>query len=145
MSADLLLEKLDGVRRTGAGRWMARCPAHQDKRPSLSVRELDDGRVLVHCFSHGCTAHEIVSAVGLEISDLFPPRPEDPAHAGKPERRPFPAADVLRAVAFEALVVSCAAATMATGEPLALADRERLKLAASRIQDALRAGGLSHG
>lgn len=143
-AADLLISKLDGVKRTGAGRWLAKCPAHQDRRASLSIRELDDGRVLIHDFA-GCSAHEIVSAVGLEITDLFPPRPDDPAHVGKPERRPFQAADVFRAVAFEALVVSCAAATMATGEPLALADRERLRLAASRIQDALRAGGLSHG
>lgn len=105
MSADLLLSKLDGVKRTGQGRWIARCPAHADKRPSLSVRELDDGRVLVHDFA-GCGAHEIVSAVGLQITDLFPPRPDDPAHVGKPERRPFPATDILRAIAFEALLVS---------------------------------------
>lgn len=144
MSPDLLLSKLDGVKRTGEGRYLARCPAHQDKRASLTIRETDDQKTLVHCFA-GCSVHEIVSAVGLEISDLFPPRPTDPAHAGKPERRPFPATDILRAIAFEALVVSCAAATMATGEALALTDRDRLKLAASRIQDALRVGGLNHG
>ncbi|MDA8258689.1 MAG: DNA primase [Betaproteobacteria bacterium] len=145
MSAALLLEKLDGVKRTGQGRWMARCPAHQDKRPSLSVRELDDGRVLVHCFSNGCSAHEIVSAAGLEISDLFPPRPDDPAQFGKPERRPFPAADILRAVAFEALVVGCAASAMLAGEPFTQADRDRLLVAVGRIQAALDAGGLNHG
>lgn len=144
MSADLLLSKLDGVKRTGEGRWIARCPAHADKRASLSIRELDDGRVLVHDFA-GCSVHEIVSAACLEISDLFPPRPSDPSHTGKPERRPFPATDILRAIGFEALVVACAASAMATGEPLGLADRERLRLAASRIQEALRAGGLNHG
>lgn len=144
MSADLLLDRLDGVKRTGEGRYLARCPAHQDKRASLSVRVTGEEKILVHCFA-GCSVHEVVSAAGLEISDLFPPRPSDPAHAGKPERRPFPATDILRAIAFEALVISCAAATMATGEALALADRDRLKLAASRIQDALRAGGLNHG
>lgn len=144
MSADLLLSKLDGVKRTGEGRWIARCPAHADKRASLSIRELDDGRVLVHDFA-GCSVHAVIGSAGLEISDLFPPRPSDPAHAGKPERRPFPATDILRAIGFEALVVACAASAMATGEPLGLADRERLKLAASRIQEALRAGGLSHG
>ena len=45
MSADVLLSILEGVKRTGPGRWMARCPAHGDKSPSLSIRELDDGRV----------------------------------------------------------------------------------------------------
>ncbi len=144
MSVDLLLSKLDGVKRTGDGRYLARCPAHQDKRASLSVRETDEGKILVHCFA-GCSVHEVISAAGLEISDLFPPRPSDPAYTGKPERRPFPATDILRAIGFEALVVACAASAMATGEPLALADRERLMLAASRIQEALRAGGLNHG
>ena len=53
MTAATFLDRLDGVKRTGAGRWLARCPAHDDKRASLAVRELDDGRVLVHDFA-GC-------------------------------------------------------------------------------------------
>ncbi len=47
MSADRLLSALDGVKRIGVDRWLTRCPAHDDRRPSLSVRELDDGRLLV--------------------------------------------------------------------------------------------------
>ena len=93
---DNLLSLLDGVKRTGQDRWQARCPAHGDRHASLSVREADSGAVLVHCFA-GCTVHEVVSAVGLELTDLFPPRPADPAYAGRPVRRPFPAADILRA------------------------------------------------
>jgi len=34
--ADILLARLDGVKRTGPDRWIARCPAHDDKRPSLA-------------------------------------------------------------------------------------------------------------
>jgi hypothetical protein len=139
MSAETLLQKLDKVRPTGPSRWQARCPAHADKGPSLSIRETDDGRILVHCFA-GCSVHEVVAAAGLELSDLFPQRPT----AGRPERRPFPAADVLRAVAFEALVVSQAAAALLTGEPFREADRERLVIAAARINAALVAGGLRH-
>jgi hypothetical protein len=119
MSADLLLSKLDGVKRTGQDRWLARCPAHGDKRASLSIREVDTGATLVHCFA-GCSVHEVVGAVGLELSDLFPSRPADPAHVGKPERRPFPAADILRAIAFEAVVVGVAASAMLAGEPFTL-------------------------
>ena len=63
-AADLLLSRLDGVRRTGSGRWIARCPAHDDRRPSLSVRELDDGRTLLHCFS-GCSPDAVLDAIGL--------------------------------------------------------------------------------
>lgn len=144
MAADVLLAKLDGVKKTGPGRWLAKCPAHEDRRASLAIRETDDGRTLAHCFA-GCSIHEVVAAAGLEISDLFPPRPADPAHAGKPERRPFPAADILRAVAFEALVVGCAASTLGTGGVLTDDDRARLLLAARRIQAAVDAGGLNHG
>ena len=140
---DNLLSLLEGVRRTGTGTWLARCPAHADKSPSLSVRDADD-KVLIHCHA-GCTAHDVVAAVGLELTDLFPPRPADPAHAGKPERRPFPAADILRAIAFEALVVGCAASAMLAGEAFSQVDRDRLMLAVSRIQSALDAGGLNHG
>ena len=139
MTAEILLSKLDKVKRTGPNRWHARCPAHDDKGPSLSIRETDDGRVLVHCFA-GCSVHEIVQAAGLELSDLFPPRLAGD-HA-RPERRPFPASDALRAIAFEALVVCAAAAALATGEPLSAVDRERLLQAGERIQSALSGAGL---
>lgn len=71
MSAESLLERLQGVRKTGAGRWMARCPAHEDRGPSLSVRD-KDGVVLIHCF-RGCSAPEVAQAAGIELSSLFPP------------------------------------------------------------------------
>lgn len=142
MSADILLDKLDRVKRTGQGRWMACCPAHEDKSASLSVRELDDGKVLIHCFAE-CSVHEIVSAVGLELSDLFPPR-DDSAHFKKGERRPFPAADILRAIAFESTLVLIAGADLLAGRPFNDTDRARLTLACARIQAALTAGGISH-
>lgn len=142
MSADILLQHLGKIKRTGRGRWMACCPAHDDRSASLSIRELDDGRVLVHCFAE-CSVHEIVSAVGLELTDLFPPR-EDGKHSVKGERRPFPAADILRAVAFETTLVLVAAADMLAGHPFNDADRARLALACARIQAAITAGGMRH-
>lgn len=74
MTVEALLSKLECVRETGSSRYLARCPAHDDKSPSLSVRALDDGRVLAHCFG-GCDVADIVEAVGLSMSDLFPSRP----------------------------------------------------------------------
>jgi hypothetical protein len=142
VSAESLLSMLDGVKRTGQGKWLAKCPSHEDRSPSLSIRELDDGRILVHCFA-GCSVHEVVSAVGLELTDLFPPR-EIEGGKGKPERRPFPAADILRAIAFESTLVLIAAADLLAGNPFNETDRARLALAASRIQAALTAGGISH-
>lgn len=140
MSAENLLSRLERVKRTGAGRWQARCPAHDDRGPSLSIRELDDSRILVHCFA-GCDVRSVLSAVGLSFDDLSPAR--DLGHHAKREGRPFPAADILRAIAFEALVVAVAGSAMLAGEPFNAFDRDRLFLAVSRIQAALEAGGLN--
>ncbi|MEY4513783.1 MAG: hypothetical protein RLZZ450_5905 [Pseudomonadota bacterium] len=65
-----VLEKLDGVRQSGTC-FSALCPSHADRSPSLSVTEAgDDKRVLLHCHA-GCTAQNIVDALGLKLSDLF--------------------------------------------------------------------------
>lgn len=141
MSADILLDKLDKVKRTGQGRWMACCPSHTDKSASLSIRELDDGRVLVHCFA-GCSAAEVIAAAGLDMQDLFPPR--DDVHYVKGERRPFPATDVLRAIADEARLVYMCARHLHAGNSLNDGDLSRLLTAAGRIQAGLAAGGLDY-
>src|SRR5262245_59848234 len=135
MTADALLSRLDRVQRMSAESWTARCPAHDDHGPSLAVRELPDGRVLVHCFA-GCSADEIVAAAGITFADLFPLRPI-PAHVSKRERRPFPALDVLRCIAQEALVVAVAAMRLAGGHPISPEDRKRLLVASERITAAV--------
>ena len=136
---DNLLSHLDKVKRTGPGTYLACCPAHADRSPSLSVRELEDGRILLHCFA-GCEAHEVLSAVGLDIHALFPERE---IQHGKPERRPFPAADVLRAIGYESLVVAATTTSLLAGYPFTELDRERLILAVQRIQSAISAAGLN--
>ena len=140
-NVDNLLSRLDRVKQTKPDSWMACCPAHADRSASLSIRELDDGRILVHCFA-GCLVDEVIGAAGLSIDELFPPRP---THHSKPERRPFPAADVLRAIGFEALVVAAAGASLLAGTPFSEVDRERLMLAVHRIQSAMTAAGVTHG
>jgi len=59
-------------RRSGTG-WVARCPAHEDKRPSLSVGEGREGRALLKCHA-GCSPEAICVALGLRLSDLTPKR-----------------------------------------------------------------------
>lgn len=137
MTAETLLSRLDRVKRTGPNKWHARCPAHDDRGPSLSIRELDDGRVLLHCFA-GCGVPEVVAAVGLTVGDLFPERIET-RHDGKAsrERQPFSAMDALRALDFEATIVYLCAETLARGETLSDADRARLTLATGRISAAM--------
>lgn len=69
-----VLEHLQNIRTQGKG-WTARCLAHEDNRNSLSISEGEDGRVLLHCHA-GCEVKKIVEALGLSMTDLFPPRPE---------------------------------------------------------------------
>ena len=142
MSADVLLSKLDRVKRTGPSTWVASCPTREDKRPSMTIRELDDGRILLHDFG-GDSVEEILAAIGLTFSDLYPPRPV--SHHAKGERRPFPCADAFRAVAFEATIIALAGAAIIAGEPFSQFDKDRLLIAVGRVNDALAAGGVSHG
>jgi putative DNA primase/helicase len=51
MSAKIIASALGG-RKAGGG-WMARCPVHDDLDPSLSIRDADDGKVLVRCHAGG--------------------------------------------------------------------------------------------
>lgn len=67
-----LLARLDRVRGS-SNRWTARCPAHDDDNPSLSIRLIDDGRVLIHCHA-GCGAAAVLDAVGLDYDALYPDR-----------------------------------------------------------------------
>ncbi len=60
-------------RRVGAG-WCCRCPAHEDREPSLTINVGDDGRALLHCFA-GCSNEAICGAIGLRLGDLFEPKP----------------------------------------------------------------------
>jgi hypothetical protein len=135
MNATVLLSRLDGVRRTGSERWLARCPAHEDRKASLSIRELGDGRLLVHDFA-GCDVENILGAVELGFDALFPARSVEDRRS--PERRAFPAADVLQAVGFEALIVAVAAENLARGQTLTDTDQARLMIAVERITAAVR-------
>ncbi len=132
MTAETLLARLEGVRQTAPGRWVSRCPAHEDRSPSLSVRELDDGRVLVHCFV-GCGAADVVAAVGLTLSDLFSKRL---AHSAKPTRpNHWHAARLaLRAMSAETLLVAVAAENISKGMKFSPEDHARLILAAGRCR-----------
>jgi putative DNA primase/helicase len=63
-----IIDLLRGAHRNGSG-WTARCPAHEDRNPSLSVDERD-GKILLHCHA-GCTLGAICAALGIEVRDLF--------------------------------------------------------------------------
>lgn len=130
-----ILSRLEKVRRTGANNWLACCPAHDDKSPSLTIHAADDGRILVKCHAE-CGFEEIVNAVGLGWEPWFPPKPKTdfvPA-----VRRPFPAADVLEALSIETLIVTITAKQMHEKKEVSGRDMARLIVACGRIEEGRR-------
>ncbi|WP_020564616.1 CHC2 zinc finger domain-containing protein [Methylosarcina fibrata] len=127
-----LITRLDGVKRTGKGQYTARCPAHNDKLPSLTVTERD-GKVLFHCFA-GCAPADVLAAVGLEFSDLYPERPT--YNKGSRRTAAFNPYDVLKCLAREAGIVALAARQIVHKAPLSETDAERVELAYNRLRDA---------
>jgi hypothetical protein len=130
LSAERLLSRLQKVRRVGPGRWLASCPAHEDKSPSLNVKEEPDGTLLVICRA-GCENDAIREAAGLEWADFFPEK-----STGVYDRklgRAFPAADILLALADETMIVAIVACDIANGRGMSIEDHDRVLIAAQRI------------
>ena len=130
MSVDpvfVVLDRLSGVKQNRE-QWIARCPAHEDRTPSLSVRRGDDGRCLVNCFA-GCYAEDVVAAVGLELKDLFiPSAPEQRKTFAKIRSRK----SLLEVLDHELLVMNQILWT-AKRIDLPVEDLERARVAAARI------------
>jgi hypothetical protein len=138
MPAEILLARLQGVCRRGReSKWMARCPAHQDRSASLSVREEVDGRVLVHCFA-GCATVDVIGAVGLSFEALFPVRPLDSSKPIRSIRKPWRAGDLVQALEFELLVALVILADVAQGAAITDEVRQRGGEAGHRIAAFLR-------
>ncbi|QPD06399.1 MAG: hypothetical protein Nkreftii_004173 [Candidatus Nitrospira kreftii] len=69
MTISEFLSRVDAVKDHGAGKWSAKCPAHKDRTPSLSIRE-GERAVLVKCWA-GCSLEAIASRLGIKLKDLF--------------------------------------------------------------------------
>lgn len=73
------------ARPTGqASRWVARCPAHHDRNPSLSIAEGRGGRVLVKCWA-ACSLERIAQAAGVSLEELFPVSERDGVRRQRPK------------------------------------------------------------
>ena len=122
MPADKLLSRLDKVRQVKPGKWTARCPAHDDKTPSMNITEVENGKLLVKCWV-GCSVNEIIASVGLELRDLFPDSDSKPHRPG-PSRA---------AIERERLVCVIAQSLIDQGTELTEEDRRRFELARDRL------------
>lgn len=132
MSADALLSRLEKVKRTGPGRWRAKCPAHSGDNPSaLSIFETADGAVMLRCHAHGCAVGDIAGAVGINLADLFPRR-DMPAgqFAKKGIAKPWRASDVIAALKCEVTVGIVILQDVEKGKTSSEVDRARAGMAA---------------
>lgn len=128
---DNTLSRLEKVRQRQPGQYSARCPAHADKGPSLSVRETPEGSVLLHCFA-GCEVGEIVAAMGLQLHDLYPPQDKSKS-APRKIANLLTAGQALELLAQESLFVAVAIGNYFHGVALTQKDLNRLTTAAGRI------------
>lgn len=117
--------------RSGKDEYQCLCPAHNDKTASLSIKNLPDERILIHCFA-GCAANDILGAVGLTFDDIVPKRLGD----FKPVSKPFNPYAVLKAISNETLLVALAGLEVANGKTLPQEDKNRLMIAVNRLREA---------
>ena len=131
MSIETVISRLDGVRETAPGKYLARCPAHDDRSPSLAISEGDDGRVLIHDFA-GCQTEDVLSAIGLTFSDVMPERIGQD-HAYRPVRNRISAKDALSTLDHESLVVAIIGADFLEHKEIDDETWDRLGAAVQRI------------
>lgn len=133
---DLILDRLDKPRPSGQDRWRARCPSCGGGSTSaLSIGIGTDDAVLLKCWK-GCDAEQVAAAIGLELSDLFPPKPANGRGAAPMKRqRLITASQALDLLDDEACLVAVAAANVAHGVTLTPDDLTRVTLAAGRISE----------
>lgn len=143
MTVATLLSRLERVRQTSPGRWVAACPAHESQsKSSLAIRELPDGRVLLHDFA-GCDVESVLGAVGLTIGDLFPER-IDTAGEARGDRRyrsreahRFDAATLLRAVHADVLLAASIISRALDYQAIDEAELDSLWRCAGRLAEAV--------
>lgn len=140
MNIEDVLSRLTKVKKSGPNKWQACCPAHEDRSPSLAVKE-SDGTILLHCFA-GCPVDDVCGAIGIEMTDLFPERQNE--WEGRGAEKPvkfgavrFSAIDALRCLSGEGSIILLLACDMAEGKVLRPADVDRLTTAVGRVNAAI--------
>lgn len=126
---DIIIEKLEKCRRSGHARYIACCPAHDDKSPSLSVRAVD-GKILIHCHA-GCEPDAVLAALGLRWSDVFEDEWDAAYHAAISQTTKMPRIDPLE---HERTILFLADEQLERGDPLSIEDEARVKLAIERLE-----------
>lgn len=130
---DRVLARLDGVVEASNG-YSARCPAHDDRRPSLTIKGGRDGVVLLSCMA-GCRTEDVLAAIGLGFRDLWP-------RGTYPASRPRPFTKDLAKWIIYVLVY---AGMCRRGATLSDDDVAAFDLAVSKLFEALEDSGIDIG
>lgn len=145
VNIESFLGRLDGVKKTGPGKWIAKSPTRNERTASLSIRQTDEGRILLHDFG-GSDAAEILAALGLNWVQLIPPHLRTNRSYSPAERQGHDARAALNTISMAASLTRICANRLADGRALAKDDRDQLRRAAHEIETALRAvQGVRHG
>jgi len=131
MTIDTLISRLDGVKETSPGKYVARCPSHADKSPSLAIKDCGDGRILIHDFA-GCETEDVLAAIGLTFTDIMPER-VGAEHSYKPVRNRINPRDALATLDHESLVVAIIGADFLEHKEIDNETWDRLGVAVQRI------------
>ena len=131
---DALLARLERVKQTGPGQWRARCPAHESEGQTLSIGEADSGAALLHCFA-GCGAADVLAALGMQLSDLYPS--DELIKARRYDTRPRrDLRATLHQISYSSTVVEVAAEQINAGKALSSEDLRELRAACHTIREA---------
>jgi len=129
-----LLGRLEGVRPAGDGRWSARCPAHDDRSPSLTIRDIGD-RILIHCHA-GCATEDVLAVVGLTFRDLYADEWRASYRAATAYRGRRAVGRMMRDIDpldIERWVLRIVAEDLRAGRTLSAEDRARVEVARLRL------------
>lgn len=158
MTVTAILDRLERVRKVGAARWVACCPCHESaSKSSLSIRELPDGRVLLHDFG-GCAASAVLDAIGVDLAELFPDdgdrdargrsagyRDEQRRRDARQSRETIDPRHALAAISADVLTAAVLVGDVADGRMDADRARPMLWNLAARIESARMLSGVAHG
>jgi hypothetical protein len=126
---NLILSKLDRVKKISQDEWVASSPTRSDRSPSLYIKETPEGKILLHDFG-GSTAEQICDAIGMDVSDLFAE-----TYDRQSTKYRFNAHNILTAMRTEVLIVSLSALDLSRNKKLKQVDLDRLLLAAQRLKE----------
>lgn len=127
----VLLSRLPKARKLGESKWIANCPGHDDKSPSMGIKLVDD-RILIHCFS-GCSVEEILSPLSLTVADLFPDRQR--LDGNKPKVEKFNRYELFPVLVHHARILYLSFQKFLNGEEMTVSDLKSIEQAMKAIEN----------